>query len=142
LAAEYAQRHIVVPALCTACERDDGADEAVAPSLDVSDVSVAKLSVAKRLADGGHMDPKAPFLNGYVRPNVIHQFLLSDYLAGAVGKIGQNIQRSIPKRKYSTVAPEHPLANRKFKSGEPQLPVSYGAMHVCHPNVGFSTLIV
>ena len=85
---------------------------------------------AKRLADGGHVDPEAPLLNGYVRPDVIDQLLLRDDLTWAVGKIGQNIQRPIPEGKHSTVAPEHPLANRKFERAEPQLPVNYGAMHV------------
>src|SRR5216684_6941773 len=47
---------LIVPALRTAGERDDGADERVAPSLDVCDVSVAKLAVAKRLADRGDVD--------------------------------------------------------------------------------------
>src|SRR6476619_3468744 len=47
---------LVVPALRTACERDDGADERVAPCLDVCDVSVAKLAVSKRLADRGDVD--------------------------------------------------------------------------------------
>jgi hypothetical protein len=61
---------------------------------------------------------------------VIHQLLLRDDLTRVVGKIGQNIQRPIPERKHSTVAPEQPLANRKFKRAEPQLPVNYGAMHV------------
>src|ERR1700757_4764775 len=42
----------------------------------------------------------------------------------------------MPKWKHSTVAPEYPLANRKFKRAEHQLPVNYGAMHVCQPNVG------
>src|SRR5258706_13615462 len=112
-------------------ERDDGADERIAPSLDVCDVSIAKLAVTKRLADCGHVDPEAPFLNGYVRPDMIHQLLLRDDLTWAVGKIGQNIQRPIPEGKHSTVAPEHPLANRKFKRAEPQLPVNYGAIHVC-----------
>src|SRR5258708_21863336 len=46
----------VVPALRTACERDHGADERVAPSLDICDVSVAKLAVTKRLAYRGHVD--------------------------------------------------------------------------------------
>src|ERR1700720_4678964 len=41
----------VLPALRIAGERDDGADERVAPCLDVCDVSVAKLAVTKRLAD-------------------------------------------------------------------------------------------
>src|SRR6478672_2672521 len=38
----------VAPDLRTPCERDDGADERVAPRLDVCDVSVAKLAVTKR----------------------------------------------------------------------------------------------
>jgi hypothetical protein len=94
------------------------------------------LAVTKRLADCGHVDPEAPFLNGYVRPDVIHQLPLRDDLTWAVGKIGQNIQRPIPNGKHSTVAPEYPLANRKFKRAERQLPVNCGAMHVCQPNVG------
>src|SRR6266850_6106052 len=122
---------LIVPDLRTAGERDYGADERIAPSLDVCDVSVAKLAVTKRLADCGHVDPEAPFLDGYVRPHVIHQLLLRDDLTWAVGKIGQNIQRPIPERKHSTVAPKHPLANRKFKRAEPEVP------HVCQPNVGF-----
>src|SRR6266850_5660342 len=127
---------LIVPALRTAGERDDGADERVAPSLDVCDVSVAKLAVTKRLADYGHVDPEVPLLNGYVRPDVIHQLLLRDDLTWAVGKIDQNVQRPIPEGKHSTVAPEHPLADRKFKGAEPQLAVNYGAIHVCQPNVG------
>jgi hypothetical protein len=67
---------------------------------------------------------------------VIHQLLLRDDLTWAVGKIAQNIQRPVPEGKHSTVAPERPLANRKFKRAEPQLPVNYGAMHVYQPNVG------
>src|ERR1700740_2630729 len=73
--------------------------------------------------------PGGFFLNGYVRPDVIHQFLLRDDLTWAVGKIGQDIQRPIPERKRSTVAPEHPLANRKLKRAKTQLPVNCGAIH-------------
>src|SRR6266478_2932557 len=47
---------LIVPALRTAGERDDGADERVAPCLDVCNVSVAKLAVTKRLADRGDVD--------------------------------------------------------------------------------------
>src|SRR6266852_3357161 len=125
-----------VPAFRASREGDNAADERVAPPLDVCDISIAKLAVTKRLADGGHVDPEAPLLNGYVRPDVLHQLLLFDDLTWAVGKIGQNIQRPIPEGKHSTVAPEHPLANRKFKRAEPQLPVNDGAMHVCQPIVG------
>src|SRR6185295_13975225 len=49
-----------VPAIRSATERDHGADERIAPSLDVCDVSVAKLAVAKRFSDRGHVDPEAP----------------------------------------------------------------------------------
>ena len=122
---------IGVPDFRATSERDDGANERIAPSLDVCDVSIAKLAVTKRFADCGHVDPEAPLLNGYIGPDVIHQLLLRDDLAWAVGKMGQNIQRPIPEEKHSTVAPKHPLANRKFKRAEPQLPVNYGAIHVC-----------
>src|SRR3981081_3295221 len=121
---------LIVPAFRIACERDNGADERVAPPLDVCDVSVAKLAVTKRLADCGHVDSEAPLLNGDVRPNVINELLLRDDLTWAVDKIGQNIQRPIPEGKHLIVAPKHPLANRKVKRAEPQLPVNYGAMHV------------
>jgi hypothetical protein len=125
-----------VPAFRTTSEGDNGTDERVATSFDVCDVSIAKLAVTKRLADCGHVDPEAPLLNDYVRPDVIDELLLRDDLAWAVGKIGQNIQRPTPEGNHSTVAPKQPLANRKFKRAEPQLPVNYGAMHVCQPNVG------
>src|SRR5258705_7919121 len=124
-----------VPVFRATSQRDEGADERIAPSLDVCDVSIAELAVTKHLADCGHVDPKASLLNGYLRPDVIHQFLLRDDLAWAIGKIGQNIQRPIPEGKHSTLAPKRPLANRKFKRAEPQLPVNDGAMHVRQPNV-------
>src|SRR5260370_25437840 len=108
-----------VPFFRATGERDDGADERVAPPPDVCDVSVAELAVTKCLADCGHVDPEAPLLNGYVRPDAIDELLLRDYLTWAVGKIGQNIQRPIPEGKHSTVAPDHPLANRKFRRAEP-----------------------
>ena len=126
----------IAPAAVAIFKSDNGADEGVAPSLDVCDVSVAKLAVTECLADRGHVDPEAAFLNGYVRPDTIHQLLLRDDLTWAVGKIAQNIQRPIPERKRSAVAPEQPLANRKFKRAEPQLPVNYGTIHLCQPNVG------
>src|SRR5258705_7634060 len=121
---------LVVPALRTAGERDDGADERVAPCLDVCDVSVAKLAIAKRLADRGHLDPGAPLLDGSVRPDVDDQFLLCDHLTWAVGKIYQNIQRPIPEGHQLTVAPEHLLANRKFERSEPHIPMNTGGRNV------------
>jgi len=104
-----------VPAFRATREGDNAADERIAPCLDVCDVAVAKLAVTKRLADYGHVDPEAPLLNGYVRPDVIHQLLLRDDLTWAVGKVDQNVQRPIAEGKHLTVAPEHPFANRKFE---------------------------
>ena len=92
-------------------------------------MAVAKLTVTKCLADREHVDPDAPLLNGYVRPDVIHQLLLRDDLARAVGKIDQDIKRSTAEGKLLTVAPEQPLANRKFERTEPQLPMNRGARH-------------
>jgi hypothetical protein len=121
---------LIVPALRTACERDHSADERVAPALDVCDVSVAKLAIAKGLADCGHVDAEAPFLNDYVRPDVIDQLLLRNDLTRTLDKTDQDIQRAIPEGKHLIVAPEQSLANRKFKRAESQLPMNYGARHV------------
>ena len=107
-------------------------------ALDVCDVAIAKLAVTKLPARRGHVAAEAPFLNGYIRPDVVHQLPLRDDLTWTVGKIGQNIQRPIPEGKRPAVAQEYPLADRKFKRAEPQLPVNYGAMHACQPNVGIS----
>ena len=106
-------------------------------ALDVCDVAIAKLAVTKLLAGRGHVDTEAPCLNGYIRPDVVHQLLLRDDLSSTVGKIGQNIQRPIPEGKRPTVAQECPLSNQQFKRAEPQLPVNDGAMHAGLPNDGF-----
>src|SRR5258708_28932732 len=124
------QPELIVPALPTAGERDDGADERVAPCLDVCDVSVAKLAVTKRLANRGDVDSEAHLLDGHIGPDVIDEFLLCDHLTRTLGKIDQNIQRPTPEGKHLTVAPEHPLANRKFERAKPQLRMNYGARHV------------
>ena len=119
----------VVPALRTACERDGGADERVAPSLDVCDVSVAKLAVTKRLADCGHADSEAPLLDGHIGPDVINEFFLCDDLAGALGKIDQNIERPAAEGKHLTIAPKDPLADRKLKRAKLQVSVNAIASH-------------
>jgi hypothetical protein len=127
----------ITPAAFAILRPDNGSDERVALSLDVSDVSITELAVAKRLADCDHVDPEGSLHNGYAGPDVIHQLVFRDDFTWAVGKIGQNIQCPIPERKHPTVAPEHPLANRKFERAEPQLPVNCVAVHVCLPNVGY-----
>jgi hypothetical protein len=76
------------------------------------------------------VDPEAPLLYVYVRPDVIDELLLRDDLTRAVGKIDQNIWCPTAERKHVTVAPEHPLANRKFERAESQLPVNRGVRHV------------
>src|SRR5216683_1799666 len=129
---------LIVLAFRIACERDHDADERVAPSLDVCDVSVAKLAVSKRLADRGHVDSKAPLLYGYVRPDVIDELLLRDDLTRAIGKIDQNIQRPTAEGKHLTVAPEHPLADRKVERTELQLPMNRGARHVSAQTTDFA----
>jgi hypothetical protein len=74
---------------------DDGAHERIAPSLNVRDVSITRLAVTKRLADRGYVDPEAPFLDVYARPDMLHQFVLRDDLTWVIGKIDQDIQRPI-----------------------------------------------
>src|SRR5260221_5117933 len=91
---------LIVPALRIACERDHGADERIAPSLDVCDVSIAKLAVTKRLAYRGHVDSEAPFLNDYVRPDVIDELLLRDELTWALGKINQDVESPAAKGQH------------------------------------------
>src|SRR5258708_26727434 len=118
----------VVPALRTACERDDGADERVAPSLDVCDVSVARLAVTKRFADRGHVDPAPPLLDGYVRPDAVDQLLLCDHLTRTLGKVDQEVERPAAKAQPHTLAP-HRFANRKFERAELQLSISSRARH-------------
>src|SRR3954468_3543471 len=83
----------VVGGLRTACESFDDADERIAPSLDVQDVAVAKLTVTKCLADRKHVEPNASLPHGDVRPDAIEQLPLCDHLTWAFGKIDQNIQR-------------------------------------------------
>src|SRR6202795_3213586 len=65
-----------VPAFRASSARDNVADERVTPSLDVCDVSGAKLAVTKSLADRGDVDSYSPLLYGYVRPGVIDQVML------------------------------------------------------------------
>jgi hypothetical protein len=85
------QRHLVIESFQGWCG-DNGADERVAASPDVCDVAVAKLAVTKRLADRGHVDPDAPLLDGYVRPDVIKELLLCDRLTWRLGKVDQDVE--------------------------------------------------
>ena len=86
-------------------ETDDGADERVAPSINVCDVSVAELAIPEGLADEGHVNPEGHLFYEDVRPDVTNKFLLCDDLAGPIGEIDQNIQRPAAERKHHTAAP-------------------------------------
>jgi len=81
-------------------ETEDDANERIAPSIDVRDVSVAELAIPKHLSDGGHMNAEDPFFHENVRPDAINKFLLGDDLAGAIGEVDQDIQCSAAKRKH------------------------------------------
>src|ERR1700692_1591660 len=122
-----------VPAFLATSEGDNGADERVAPSLDVCDVSVAKLAVTKRLADRGHVDPDAPLLHGHVRPDVIDEVLLCDHLTRTLGKVDQDVEGPAAKGQHHTVAPKTPLAARSLKGAKLQISmnviVSHGSWH-------------
>src|ERR1700681_731804 len=118
-----------VPAFRAASEGDNGADERVAPSLDVCDVSVAKLAVTKRLADRGHVDPDAPLLHGHVRPDVIDEVLLCDHLTRTLGKVDQDVEGRAAKGQHHTVAPKHPLAARKLKGAKLQISMNVIVSH-------------
>lgn len=101
-------------------ETDDGADERVAPSINVCDVSVAELAIPEGLADEGHVNPEGHLFYEDVRPDVTNKFLLFDDFAGSTGEIDQNIQRSAAERKHHTLAPQRPCPAVKFKWSEPQ----------------------
>src|ERR1700733_12493616 len=111
----------VAAALRTAGGRDHGADERIAPPLDVCDVAAAKLAVTKRLAARGGVDSQASLLHGYAWPNAIDEFLLCDHLTRAVGKIDQDIQRPTAEGKHLPVAPECPLPARKLEGAKLQV---------------------
>jgi hypothetical protein len=123
-------------------ETNDRSYEQVASSLNVGDVSVAELAIPERLADGGYVDPEGSLLHGDVRPDMIHEFLISDDLAWTFCEIDQNLERPTTDGKQLTVAPEYPLANRKVERTESQLPVNCCARHgqpispVCVRSVG------
>ena len=75
------------------------------------------------------MDPEAPLLDGYVRPDVVDQLLLCDHLTRTRGKVDQEVERPAAKGQPHTLAPQQPFANRKFKRAELQLSTSSSARH-------------
>jgi hypothetical protein len=68
---------------------------------------------------------------------MIDQFPLRDDLTRPIGKIDQDIQRSTAEGNRLTVAPEHPLANRKFERTERQLPMNRSARHMSARKEGY-----
>ena len=101
-------------------ETDDDANERIAPSIDIRDVSVAELAIPKHLSDRGHVNPEHPFFHENVRPDAINEFLLGDDVAGTICEIDQDIQRPAAQREHQTVAPERPFPARQFKRTESQ----------------------
>jgi hypothetical protein len=72
-------------------ETDDGADERVAPSINVCDVSFTELAVPEGLADEEHVNAEGPIFHENVRPDVTNEFLIFDDHARTIGEIDQNI---------------------------------------------------
>ena len=111
---------------------DDRADEAIASSLDVCDVSIAELTVPERLADGGDMDAQTYLLYGNARPDVIDEFFLWDDFAGALRQIYENIERPVAEGNLHALAPEHPISSRQLKWSELEFAVRITGHHSAH----------
>jgi len=60
---------------------------------------------------------------------MINELLLSNDLAWAFGEIDQNIERPTAKGQRDAVAPQHPLAGRKFKRTKSQRSMDTMARH-------------
>jgi hypothetical protein len=73
------------------------------------------------LADRGHVDPEASLRDGYVRPNVINEFVFRYDLAGTLDGKDQNIERPAAERKREPVATQLSPIAREFKGTELQL---------------------
>ena len=109
----------IAAAVLAILRSDDRADEGIAPSLDVCDISTAELAVPERLADGGYMDAQTSFLYGNARPDVIHKLLLWDDFADALRQIYKNVERPAAEGKLQAIAPKHPFSARKLERAEP-----------------------
>ncbi|MGY4310738.1 hypothetical protein ACVWW1_000041 [Bradyrhizobium sp. JR3.5] len=118
-----------VPAFRPIGVRGNVTDERVAPSLDVCDVSGAKLAVTERLADRGDVDPDASLLDVHVRPDVIDQFLLCDHFPRTPGQVDQNVKGPAAKGQHLTLAPKHPFPARKLKGAKLQISLSFIVNH-------------
>src|ERR1700757_1816093 len=85
-------------------DRDSRADEGIASSHDIRDISVTKLTLPERLANGRHVDPQAGLFNGCARPRSMHEFFAGYDLARTLREIDQDIERSSPEGKHHSVA--------------------------------------
>jgi hypothetical protein len=56
-------------------------DEPVTAPMNIDDEPVPITSIAQRAAQSGHLHGEVPWLDKYIGPNPIHQFLLGDQLA-------------------------------------------------------------
>ena len=60
--------------------------------MDVCDVSIAELTIAERLADGGYVDPEGSVFYENVRPHVLKELPLCENHAGTIGEQDQDIE--------------------------------------------------
>jgi hypothetical protein len=72
-------------------------NEAIAAAGHIHDVAVARLTIAKRLAQGCNVYPQARLFHECVRPDASDQLLLGDELSGALDQGHQDFQRAAPQ---------------------------------------------
>ena len=80
----------------------DRGDEAIASPGESGDVAGAVLPIAERLAQAGHVEPQAAFLDDDVGPDPGHEIVLADDL---VGRASSAIRMSSARAPSSTGAP-------------------------------------
>jgi len=126
---------LALPIFRATSQRYDGADERIAPSFDICDVSIAELAVTKAPCGWRRRGPGGSLLYGYVRPDLVDEFRFAMTSPSgrqdrskypAPGCRGEQLR---PSRR-STLSPI-----KSSKGPNVQLPVNDGAMHVCQPNV-------
>ena len=93
-------------------------DEAVAPARDIGDVPLSRAAIAKRLAQGGDVDPQSVLLDDRVRPGASDELVLADRLAGAFNQRDENVQRPAAEAQRLSVLEQHALGGNEAKRAE------------------------
>jgi len=52
------------------------------------------------------INPEASLLDGHIGPDVIEEFLLRDDLAGALGKVDQDVEGPVAQGQHYTLSPQ------------------------------------